>query len=165
MNANTLNFQTAFQMATLKIEKKYERKTNATKQAGRPKKPVSERKAFGYNFKLTASENEVFVRKFKSSGKKDMTSFMLHLFLYENLPVQTEDVSLQKLLPLLNKIINEVNFIGNNLNQITKLAHQYSMAKGVHLPTLERALAEEAKLHTMRETMQSIFHQIGQKWL
>lgn len=152
-------------MAILKTEKKYERKTHVTKQAGRPKKPLLERKTFSYNFKLTPSENEIFLQKFKSSGKKDMTSFMLHLFLYENLPVQTEDVSLQKLLPLLNKIINEVNFIGNNLNQITKLAHQYSMAKGVHLPTLERALEEQAKLHTMRENMQSILHQIGQKWL
>lgn len=152
-------------MATLKTEKKYERKTKTTKQVGRPKKPVAERKTSAYSFKLTATENEIFLRKFKSSGKKDLTSFMLHLFLYESLPVQTEDVSLQKLLPLLNKIINEVNLIGNNLNQITKLAHQHSLAKGVHLPTLERALDEEAKLHTMRDNMQSIFHQIGQKWL
>lgn len=152
-------------MAVIKTEKKYIRKTSETKLAGRPKKSIKEKKIYGYSFKFTEEENKIFQKKFGQSGKKDMTAFITHLLLYENLPIQTEDVSLQKLLPELNKLINEINAIGTNLNQMTKLAHQYSLAGLVPLDTMNRLLFEESKLRNFQESIQSIFYQIGQRWL
>lgn len=88
-------------------------------RGGRPKKEIKNQKNFRITFKLSENEKELFTQRFKSSGYKTFSHFILDSVL-KNKVSKFGDYSQLELFQRLNEYITEINRIGTNINQITK---------------------------------------------
>lgn len=82
-------------------------------------------KIFRGNFRMTPEEHQQFLNKFNASGAKSKSDFIVSILLNQELKIKVVDVEKSKLVAQLSQLKSEINSIGNNINQIARIANSY----------------------------------------
>lgn len=121
-------------------------------------------KSFWLNIRLTADEREIILAKCKETTCRSLSEYARKVLFERGITVRYRNDSLDKLMEELILLRKELNFIGNNFNQVVRKINAVKMPGELTL-WLSVCKKLQEQLLEKTEGIKDKISQIGKQWL